>query len=69
MYLAPRVRAPLLIAGGAILSGWAFVITSSPIRLIAHIRITGLLYAVEPDGTNYWAAEFIALLCLPFGID
>ncbi|KAL7424622.1 hypothetical protein Q5752_000306 [Cryptotrichosporon argae] len=31
--------------------------------------MTCLLYAVEPTGTIFWAVEFIALLCLPFGAD
>ncbi|WOO80487.1 Efflux pump terJ [Vanrija pseudolonga] len=28
-----------------------------------------IIYAVEPTGTLYWKAEFIALLLLPFGAD
>ncbi|ORY22692.1 major facilitator superfamily-domain-containing protein [Naematelia encephala] len=52
MWLAPRVKAPILLGGGAVLSG-----------------LTSLLFAVEPSGTNYWKCEFIALLCLPWGID
>ncbi|TXT04777.1 hypothetical protein VHUM_04045 [Vanrija humicola] len=28
-----------------------------------------IIYAVEPEGTLYWKAEFIALLLLPFGFD
>ncbi|TXT07461.1 hypothetical protein VHUM_03181 [Vanrija humicola] len=28
-----------------------------------------IIYAVEPEGTLYWKAEFIALLLLPFGAD
>lgn len=28
-----------------------------------------ILYAAEPVGTSYWAMEFIACCCLPFGAD
>lgn len=28
-----------------------------------------VLYAAEPTGTSYWAMEFIACCCLPFGAD
>lgn len=28
-----------------------------------------ILYAVEPVGTSYWAMEFVACCCLPFGAD
>lgn len=28
-----------------------------------------ILYAAEPAGTSYWAMEFIACCCLPFGAD
>lgn len=28
-----------------------------------------LLYAVKPEHTNYWAVEFPANICMPWGID
>ncbi|KAL7420663.1 hypothetical protein Q5752_004614 [Cryptotrichosporon argae] len=31
--------------------------------------LANLLFAVEPDGTTYWACEFVGLICLPFGAD
>lgn len=31
--------------------------------------ICAMIYAVEPEGLTYWAAEFIGLICLPFGPD
>lgn len=32
-------------------------------------RLCSLLYGVVPEGTNFFACEFIAQLCLPWGID
>ena len=32
-------------------------------------RLSCLLFALEPTGTNYWACEMIAMLLIPFGAD
>jgi hypothetical protein len=38
-------------------------------RILMFSRLANLLWAVQPEGTNYWAVEFVAGLMIPYGID
>jgi hypothetical protein len=67
MYLVPRVKAPTLIMVGGFMAGYVRPACSHILSLIP--RITSLLYATCPPYLLYWKWEFIAQLCLPWGID
>ena len=69
IFAAPRIRVRTIVIPASIITGYVFDLVKQNADCPGVFSVSSVLYAVEPRGTNYWACEFIATLCLPWATD